>query len=375
MFRKIAFIVGTRPEAIKLLPVYQEFKRPGEFDAVLISTGQHREMLEQIFRFFEVAPDIELNVMTPNQSLAGLSARLMEKLDGVLHEHRFEAIVVQGDTTTCMIGSLVAFYHKAKVIHVEAGLRTYNKYSPFPEEINRKITGVIADIHFAPTQRAADALYKEGINEHVVIAGNTVIDSLLYAVEKVKASKDIYLSLLGTHVDFSKKIVLVTGHRRESFGEGFKNICNALQQLAEGYPDLQFIYPVHLNPNVREIVYAELGAISNVKLIDPLPYDQLVFLMNECYMILTDSGGIQEEAPTLGKPVIVLRDTTERPEGIELGCSVLAGTETKTIVEKFVEICGNSELYTKMSSAGNPYGDGNASKLIHTYCKKVISER
>jgi UDP-N-acetylglucosamine 2-epimerase (non-hydrolysing) len=370
--KKIAVILGTRPEAIKLLPVYTAFKDSPEFETLLVSTGQHREMLQQIFDFFQITPDIELNVMQPNQTLSTLSATLMTELDKLYSEQKFDAVVVQGDTTTCMIGSLVAFYHQISVLHVEAGLRTYHKFSPFPEEINRKITGAIADFHFAPTQQAKLALQKELLTENVFVVGNSVIDSLLLATEKVNSRKAFYDQHYAKLLNGFEKTVLITGHRRENFGEGFQNICEAIAVLADQYPAYSFIYPVHLNPNVQKVVYPILKDYNNIFLIEPVPYDHMVYLLNASYIIMTDSGGIQEEAPILGKPVIVLRNTTERPEGVDAGCSVLAGTDKVKIVSLFQKIDSDQQVYRQMSNAINPYGDGSTSKQIVAISKDKL---
>lgn len=363
--KQVAIILGTRPEAIKLIPLYLELKENKSFKPVLISTGQHKEMLDQIFSFFDIQPDIQLNVMSPNQGLAGLTSLLFQKLEEVVSKHKFDGIIVQGDTSTAMVGAMIGFYNKVKVIHVEAGLRTYDKFSPFPEEINRRIIGLVADFHFAPTEKAAKALEKESL-EGVYMVGNTVIDSLLWAMKKIEADEEKYQNNIKTSFPGleNKRLVLVTGHRRENFGKGFEEICRALASLADKYKELAFVYPVHLNPNVRETVFKYLDGYDNIHLIDPLPYDQLLYLMSKSILILTDSGGIQEEAPSLNIPLIVMRETTERPEGIEAGCAVLAGITACNIVNSFVQIYEDQTVYSKMTEAANPYGDGKSAEKI-----------
>lgn len=364
MKKDIAIVLGTRPEAIKLIPVYIALKNSQSLSPILVSTGQHKEMLDQIFAFFNIMPDHELHIMTPNQSLAALTSKLFSELSNWCNGQDLTAIMVQGDTSTAMVAAMIGYYNQCKIIHIEAGLRTYNKFSPFPEEINRRIIGLVADVNFAPTHRAEETLLAENAPS-VYNVGNTVVDSLMAAKEKISGKENEYLSkfpfLLAPPL---KKIILITGHRRESFGEGFKNMCVALHYLASKYKELTFIYPVHLNPNVREIVYKELENLSNILLLDPLPYDELIFLMNKSHIILTDSGGIQEEAPSLGIPLLVMRDNTERPEGIEAGCAVLCGTSTDGIITHFEKVYNNPEVYRSMSSTKNPYGDGKSSDRI-----------
>jgi UDP-N-acetylglucosamine 2-epimerase (non-hydrolysing) len=361
--KKILVIVGTRPEAIKLIPVYQELKKERTFETVLISTGQHREMLEQIFGFFEVKPDFDLKLMTENQTLPGLTAILFDQLGEVIRKLKSDLVVVQGDTTTAMVAAMVGYYNQSKVAHVEAGLRSYNKLAPFPEEINRKIISQIADVHFAPTLQAAENLKREWqTNIHVV--GNTVIDGLLYGKKRIEESRMNYSSKFA-FLQSGKKIVLITTHRRESFGDGLKNICEAIHELSISYyGECEFVLPVHLNPNIREPVHKALSNLDNVHLLQPLSYDDMIFMLSQSYMILTDSGGIQEEAPSFNVPFIVLREVTERPEGIESGCGVLAGTEKAGIVKAFTNIFDNKDLHRKMSESISPYGDGNSSRKI-----------
>lgn len=370
--KNIAIILGTRPEAIKLIPVYKQLKKVKSFNIVLVSTGQHKEMLDQIFNFFEVTPDYEFELMQKNQGLTELSARIMMKLGDFFKKTAIDAIIVQGDTTTTMISSLTAFYHKIKVLHVEAGLRTYDKYSPFPEEANRQITSVIADVHFTPTHNASNLLLNEIGDRQVKMVGNTVIDSLLFAERKVESQANFYFHVYKEMLLLYDKMILITGHRRENFGQGFKNICEAIKSLAKIYPNTSFIYPVHLNPNVKNMVYYELGGISNVFLIDPVPYDHIVFLMKQSYIVLTDSGGIQEEAPSFNKPLVVLRDNTERPEGIQAGCSILAGTDSNKIINIVTRLIEDESFYNKMSHIKNPYGDGKASEYIRFALVKYL---
>ncbi len=367
MFKKIAIVLGTRPEAIKLLPVYQALRHC--FERVdLISTGQHQMMLQQIFDFFETQPAVSLDVMQPDQTLGGLTSRLSDKLSVLFHERRYDLVIVQGDTTTAMVAALMAFYQRIKVVHVEAGLRTHNKFSPFPEEVNRQIISRVADYHFAPTWKAKEVLLEEGLtNVHCV--GNTVIDSLMLCLEKIKTEDAAYRQRFEMIGRF-EKLVLITGHRRENFGDGFDQICAAIKELAALYPSFLFYYPVHLNPNVKHKVHSILSGLSNVFLGQPLPYDELVYLMSRSFMILTDSGGIQEEAPSLNVPLLVMRDTTERPEGIDAGCARLVGTDKFTIVNTFKKLAEDEAVYQSMARAGNPYGEGKSSSLIASILKK-----
>lgn len=367
MIKKIGIVLGTRPEAIKLIPVYQELKKV--FPSVeLVSTGQHFSMLEQIFNFFEVTPDISLEVMTANQTLSGLTARLTDSLQSCYDERKYDLVIVQGDTTTALTASLVAYYNRIKVVHVEAGLRTYNKYSPFPEEINRQLIGRIADFHFAPTLNAMKLLAKEDAKNSFLV-GNTVIDSLMFCLKKLKSDPSQYEKKFSFISGF-KKLILITGHRRENFGQGFDGICSAIKTLSLAYPDFLFYYPVHLNPNVKDKVYTVLSDVKNIMLSDPLPYDDLIFLMSRSYIILTDSGGIQEEAPSLNVPILVMRDTTERPEGIENGCALLVGTDPERIIAEFNSLIENVPHYNQMADAANPYGDGRSALSIAAILKE-----
>lgn len=363
--KKAIIIVGTRPEAIKLIPLYKYLKEHKEqlyIEPTLISTGQHKEMLDQIFDFFEVQPEYSLNIMRKNQSLNELASKLIKELDAKFTQINPNIVIVQGDTTSAFAGSLASYYGKIKIAHVEAGLRTYDRFSPYPEEANRQMIGSMADYHFTPTEKASENLILEQKKE-VICVGNTVIDSLMLCLSKVKSKEAEYKTKFVDLLDL-KSQVLVTGHRRENFGKGFKNICESLKLLATKHEDTRFIYPVHLNPNVQQIVKEKLSEVKNISLIEPLPYDELVFLMSKSFMILTDSGGIQEEAPSLGIPLLVMRDTTERPEGISAGCAQLVGTEKDAIVNAYEKIVGDKNLYNQMSNVPNPYGDGHSSKRI-----------
>ncbi len=370
MKQKILFVLGTRPEAIKMAPLYWELKKHlNDYDVRICVTAQHRQMLDQILDFFDIFPDYDLNLMKPNQSLFDITADILKNIEQVLNDYEPHIILVQGDTTTAFAGALAGFYKKIKIAHIEAGLRSRNKYAPFPEEINRILIGHIADYHFAPTELARKNLEQEGITKNVWVTGNTVIDALFYGLEKinkeVKLRKRIEAFFERVNGDYNNsKIILVTGHRRESFGEGFENISNAIKEIALKYKDVKIIYPVHLNPKVREPVNRILNGLKNVFLIDPLEYPYLIWLLSKSYIILTDSGGIQEEAPALGKPVLVMRDVTERMEGIEAGTAKLVGTEKDRIVEEVERLLFDENEYKKMANAVNPYGDGKASERI-----------
>jgi UDP-N-acetylglucosamine 2-epimerase (non-hydrolysing) len=364
--KKNLIIFGTRPEAIKMAPLIIEFnKKKNYFETKVCVTGQHREMLDQVLSFFKIKPDYDLNLMRPNQSLNSLTIDILNGLKSILDDFKPDYVYVHGDTTTSMVSSLAAFYSGAKVCHIEAGLRTHNKYSPFPEELNRQITGRIADFHFAPTIQSKLNLLKENINESsIVVTGNTVIDALLESSARINTIENSEIENLKTIVNPLKKLILVTGHRRENHGQGFINICEALKKIALDNDNVQIIYPVHLNPNVTKPVYQILSGINSIHLIDPIAYPAFVWLMNQSYLIITDSGGVQEEAPSIGKPVLVMRDTTERPEAIEAGTVILVGTDNKKIVKECNDLLLNSERYQKMSASHNPYGDGNACKRI-----------
>jgi len=367
MKKKNLIIFGTRPEAIKMAPLVKEFKKNDHFETKVCVTAQHREMLDQVLDFFEIKPDFDLNLMKPNQNLFSLTADIITELKPVLEDFKPDFVYVHGDTSTSSVAALASFYAGAKVCHVEAGLRTHNKWSPFPEEMNRQLTGRLADYHFAPTQQSFDNLIKENVNpETILITGNTVIDALLDSSEKVQHIQNDEIDYLKTVVESSQKIILVTGHRRENHGQGFINICEALKEIAVNNKDVQIIYPVHLNPNVQKPVHKILSDIENIKLIEPLAYPAFVWLMTQSYMIVTDSGGVQEEAPSLGKPVLVMRDTTERPEAVNAGTVILVGTDKEKIVSEANNLLFNEEKYLQMSALHNPYGDGKA-------CEKIVS--
>ena len=362
---KNLIIFGTRPEAIKMAPLVKEFKKKTEFETKVCVTAQHREMLDQVLDFFDIIPDYDLDLMKPNQNLYSLTSNIILGLKPILEEFQPDYVYVHGDTTTTMASSIAAFYAGSKVCHVEAGLRTHNKLSPFPEEINRQVTGRIADLHFAPTIQSKNNLLRENVKEeNIIITGNTVIDALLESSEKVKEIENTEIENLKQIVDPTKKLILVTGHRRENHGQGFINICQALKDIAFSNKDVQIIYPVHLNPNVKEPVYKILGDTKTINLIDPLAYPAFVWLMNQSYLIITDSGGVQEEAPSLEKPVLVMRDTTERPEAVDAGTVILVGTDIDKIVNECNDLLKNSYRYQKMSALHNPYGDGKACQRI-----------
>lgn len=374
MKKKVLIVFGTRPEAIKMAPVVKAFLNEEDyFETKVCVTAQHREMLDQVLDFFMISPDFDMNLMKPNQNLYTLTSDIIIGLKEVLDEFKPEFVFVHGDTTTTMATSLAGFYSGATICHVEAGLRTYNKLSPFPEEINRQITGRIADYHFAPTKKSKINLQSEGVNEEqIFVTGNTVIDALMDSIDKVNNMNNDTIEFLKKTIDFSKKIVLVTGHRRENHGEGFTNICLALKEISE-QKDVEIVYPVHLNPNVKGPVHEKLSDISNVKLIEPLAYESFVWLMDKAKIIITDSGGVQEEAPSLGKPVLVMRDTTERPEAVDAGTVILVGTNKDMIVHEALDLLNNNERYDNMSKLHNPYGDGKASsRIVNFLINRVI---
>ena len=373
MKRKISVIFGTRPEAIKLCPVVLALKADPAFDCKVCVTGQHREMLQQVLDVFGVVPDKGLALMRPNQTLGGLTSRAIAAIDEYLNEEKPDIVMVQGDTTTVLCGALAAFYHHIPIAHVEAGLRTGNMQSPWPEEANRVLTTRLAKWHFCPTENNKANLLNEGVSEKdIYVTGNTVIDALLMAKEKVKANPPVIDGLPAGLIASDERMVLVTGHRRENFGKGFENICTAIRSLAERFPETHFVYPVHLNPNVREPVDRILGQHcgKNVHLIEPQSYLPFVWLMNNAYLILTDSGGVQEEAPSLGKPVLVMRDTTERPEAVDAGTVKLIGTVAEDIYREASKLISDSNEYSKMAAAVNPYGDGNAVERIIEVLRK-----
>ena len=365
--KRILTVFGTRPEAIKMAPLVDALAADERFEAKVCVTAQHREMLDQVLDLFEITPDYDLNLMKPGQDLTDITCGILQGLKPVLEEFKPDHVLVHGDTATTLSTTLAAYYQQIKVGHVEAGLRTGNIYSPWPEEGNRKLTGAIADLHFAPTETSKQNLLAENIvPEKIIVTGNTVIDALLDVIEKLETNVELKSSLQAKFdfLDETKRLVLITGHRRESFGGGFERICEAIAQMATAFPDVEFVYPMHLNPNVREPVNRLLADLNNVFLIEPLDYLPFVYLMNKSYVLLTDSGGIQEEAPSLGKPVLVMRDTTERPEALDAGTVKLVGTSVKTIVTELTSLLSNEDAYKKMSFAHNPYGDGKACSRI-----------
>ena len=371
--KRVLLVFCTRPEAIKMAPLVLKLKENNkDFETKVCVTGQHRQMLEQVLSLFQLTPDYDLNLMKPGQTLSDVTSGVLKGLEQVFNEWTPDLILVHGDTATTFAASLAAYYHKIKVGHVEAGLRTGDLYSPWPEEANRKLTGVLTNYHFAPTQSSYENLIKESVNpENIVVTGNTVIDALLQVKQKVEQDQALINQFHQkfSFLDADKKLILVTGHRRENFGQGFLNICKALVNLAKKYSDIQIVYPVHLNPNVQQPVNELLADIENIHLIAPQDYLPFVYLMNRSYLILTDSGGIQEEAPSLGKPVLVMRDTTERPEAVDAGTVRLVGTDTETIERSVIELLENPNIYAEMAEAHNPYGDGNSCQQIIDFLK------
>ncbi|WP_313451092.1 non-hydrolyzing UDP-N-acetylglucosamine 2-epimerase [Pseudomonas rhodesiae] len=374
---KTLCVFGTRPEAIKMAPVAIALGNDPSVDAKICVTGQHREMLDQVLNLFDLVPDFDLNIMKPSQDLTDVTVRILEGLRGVFAEFVPDVVLVHGDTATTFAASLAAYYHRIPVAHVEAGLRTGDIYSPWPEEGNRKLTGALANLHFAPTQTSQANLLREGVPEqNVLVTGNTVIDALMMVIDRLKTDERLREGAAkpSSFISPERRIVLVTGHRRESFGDGFERICKALAHIANTHKDVDIIYPMHLNPNVREPVNRVLKDIKNVHLIEPLDYLPFVYLMEKSYLILTDSGGIQEEAPSLGKPVLVMRDTTERPEALEAGTVKLVGTDVETMIAEVDELLNSQSAYEKMSFAHNPYGDGKASHRIVETLRQVFSK-
>jgi UDP-N-acetylglucosamine 2-epimerase (non-hydrolysing) len=366
MKKKNLIIFGTRPEAIKMAPLVNQFLADDRFETKVCITGQHREMLDQVLNFFDIKPDYDLSLMKPNQNLSSLTSEIILGLKPVLENFNPDFVYVHGDTTTTMASSIAGFYFGAKVCHVEAGLRTHNMLSPFPEEMNRQITGRVATYHFAPTIKAETNLLKENITkENILVTGNTVIDALIDCSSRVENLDNKHVIELKKNINFNNRILLVTGHRRENHGQGFINICAALNEIATNNPDIEIVYPVHLNPNVLKPVNELLSNVKNIHLVKPLPYPSFVWLMNKAYLIITDSGGVQEEAPSLGKPVLVMRENTERPEAVEAGTVILVGANKSKIVNETQELLDNSDKYKSMSALHNPYGDGTA-------CKKII---
>lgn len=377
--KTVMLVFGTRPEAIKMAPLVKEFQNhPDRFDTVVCVTGQHREMLDQVLRIFDITPDYDLNIMKQGQDLYDVTARVLVGMRDVLDKVKPDVVLVHGDTTTSTAAALAAFYRQIPVGHVEAGLRTHNIYSPWPEEINRQITGRIATFHFAPTQLSRQNLLKENVDDnHIVVTGNTVIDALYMVVDKIKNDTQLSQSLRNVltssgydvnRLNGNKKLVLITGHRRENFGDGFISICKAIKTLSEQFPEVDFVYPMHLNPNVRkpihEVFGEDLSNLGNMFFIEPLEYLSFIYLMEKSSIVLTDSGGIQEEAPGLGKPVLVMRDTTERPEALDAGTVKLVGTDYDKIVGEVSALLTDVATYKKMSQAVNPYGDGLACTRI-----------
>lgn len=372
--KRVLLVFGTRPEAIKMAPLalkLQEFSQ--DFETKVCVTGQHRQMLDQVLELFSLKPDFDLNLMKPGQTLSDVTSGVLKGLEQVFTEWAPDLILVHGDTATTFAASLAAYYYKIKIGHVEAGLRTGDLYSPWPEEANRQLTGVLTNYHFAPTQSSYQNLMKENVDPAtVVITGNTVIDALLQVKTKVEQDQQLIQKFEQefSFLDKDKKLILVTGHRRENFGQGFLNICTALANLAKKYPDIQIVYPVHLNPNVQQPINELLANIDNISLIAPQDYLPFVYLMNRSYLILTDSGGIQEEAPSLGKPVLVMRDTTERPEAVDAGTVRLVGTDISTIETAVSVLLENPEIYATMAEAHNPYGNGTACQQIIDFLKR-----
>jgi len=366
MTRKFLAVFGTRPEAIKMAPVVKALTAEYAFEAKVCVTAQHRQMLDQVLDIFDIQPDFDLDLMKPGQDLSDITSNVLLGMREIYQQWLPDIILVHGDTTTTLAASLSAYYARIKVGHVEAGLRTHNKYSPWPEEMNRRITGAITDIHFAPTEKARANLLHEGVaDESICVTGNTVIDALLDVVERVRHDSELQnrFEQEFSFLDPDKRLILVTGHRRENFGVGIENICQALAKIATR-DDVEILYPVHLNPNVQEPVHRILSTVTNVHLIEPQDYLPFVYLMDRCYLLITDSGGVQEEAPSLGKPVLVMRDTTERPEALDAGTVMLVGTDQNTIAEEAARLLDDEAAYEAMAQAHNPYGDGNAAARI-----------
>jgi len=370
---KVLSVFGTRPEAIKMAPLVNQLKQDAAFDSRVCVTGQHREMLDQVLKLFDIQPEYDLAIMKAGQDLYDVTTSILLNIKPVLRDFKPDIVLVHGDTSTTFAAALACYYEKIAVGHVEAGLRTGNIYSPWPEEANRKLTGALTRLHFAPTQTSADNLLAENMTaEHIVITGNTVIDALLQVVSKIDNNPELNKQFAEQFpfVSSERRMILVTGHRRESFGDGFEQICAALADIAKRYPDCDIVYPVHLNPNVKEPVYRLLSDVSNVHLIAPQDYLPFVYLMSRSYLVLTDSGGIQEEAPSLGKPVLVMRDTTERPEAVSAGTVKLVGTNREKIVSEVSKLFDDKAYYESMSFAHNPYGDGQACSRILTSLKQ-----
>lgn len=370
---KVLTIYGTRPEAIKMAPLVLELKKHKEIDCKVCLTGQHRQMLDQINSFFGITGDYDLNLMKPGQSLFDIVSGCLMGLKVVFDKEKPDLVFVQGDTSTVLAGSLASYFCRIPIAHLEAGLRSGNKYSPFPEEGNRIITGHIADLHFAPTECAVENLRREGITKNVFNVGNTVIDALHLGLDIIRKNDEKKYKEFFNTLDFSKRIILITGHRRENFGEGFEHICRAISCLADKYVDTQFVYPMHLNPNVREPVIRYLSNKPNIYLMEPLGYPYLIYLMEKCFFVLTDSGGIQEEAPSLGKPVLVMREVTERQEGVKAGTAKLVGTSYDGIIGNAELLLNDQEEYNRMANSVNPYGNGHTSEKIVSIVKAYFT--
>mgnify|MGYP001184014304 CR=1 FL=1 len=379
---RVLFAFGTRPEAIKMAPLVKELEKESTFQVTVAVTAQHREMLDQVLSLFEITPDYDLDIMKAGQDLYDVTSQVLLGMREVLAQSRPDLVLVHGDTATTFAASLAAFYSRIPVGHVEAGLRTHDLYSPWPEEANRQLTGRLAKWHFAPTERNRKDLLNEAVDDSsIIVTGNTVIDALKWVGQKISESDSLRESIkerlekAGLKFDLEgHQYVLVTGHRRENFGQGFENICEALKVLAEQYPSVHFVYPVHLNPNVQKPVKLLLGKLNNIHLIDPLGYEPFVYLMQNCHVVLTDSGGVQEEAPGLGKPVLVMRDTTERPEAVDAGTVKLVGTSVERIVAEMSSLLSYDEAYKDMSRAHNPYGDGEASLKVREFLVSEINK-
>ena len=369
---RLLFVFGTRPEAIKLAPLVRAFRERDGFDVKVCVTAQHRQMLDQVLQFFEIVPEYDLDIMRPDQTLFDVTANGLKALENVMEDCKPDLVFVQGDTTTSFIGALAAYYRKIKVAHIEAGLRSGNKYSPFPEEMNRMLTGRLCDFHFTPTLQSADNLRKENIHENIFNVGNTVIDALFLGLDLIRKRGEKSYRETFDFMKADRKLVLITGHRRESFGEPFARICAAIREVALKWPGVDFVYPVHLNPNVQKIVFEMLSTQPNVHLLEPLDYPHFIWLMNKSSIVLTDSGGLQEEAPSLGKPVLVMRDVTERTEGIDAGTAKLVGTDHPLIVRELNSLLSDEKAYEAMAKAVNPYGDGTACRQIVDVISNIL---
>lgn len=368
--KKIITIFGTRPEAIKMAPLVKQLEKEPEIKSIVCVTAQHREMLDQVLNYFEITPDYDLNIMRSKQSLTGITNKVLEGLEEIFREEKPDMVLVHGDTTTTFAGGLAAFYQQIKVGHVEAGLRTFDKYFPFPEEMNRKLTGALADLHFAPTQGSKNNLLREGVNQNdIFVTGNTVIDAMKHTVKE----NYVFDNELLNKIDYkNKKIIMITAHRRENWGQGIENICQALNEIVEQNEDVEIIYLVHLNPVVKDVVFKNLGNKERIHLLPPLETNETHNLMNKCFMVMTDSGGLQEEAPHLGKPVLVLREVTERPEAVKYGTVKLVGTDVDKIISEANALIRDQKAYENMSKAVNPYGDGKASERIVSVIKNYL---